>query len=330
LNATHTHRITADFPHTRYPHAKVSKRAALSFIWAVPAIAAIVAVVLVIQNLQKFGPAITIQFDNASGLDANQTVVRYRGIRVGSVSSIALSPDLQHVQVQARLYRSAAGLAKEGSIFWIVRPEVGAAGVHALETIVSGPYIEALPGDNAGKIQKNFVGASEPPVIKQANGGVEFVLHATQIRSLGADSPVYFRGLQAGKVEYLDLSEDSKIVNVHVLLKPNFAALVRANTVWWNAGGIDVNWHLLFHLNMSAENLKSVLTGGISFATPNKPEGPAPAGATFVLNERPDDKWLEWSPYVDVTNATVSAKGNSGGVDMESVNQIQNQVQKQQ
>ena len=74
-----------------YPHAKVTKGAALSLIWCIPAIAAVVAAVLVVQNLQKFGPAVTIQFDNANGLDANQTVIRYRGIRIGSVKSIRMA-----------------------------------------------------------------------------------------------------------------------------------------------------------------------------------------------------------------------------------------------
>lgn len=323
MNATR--QATASFTHVKYPHAKISKRAAFSFIWAVPVIAAVVAAILVVQNLKKFGPRISIQFQNGSGLEANQTVIRYRGVRVGNVNSVELSPDLQHVQVQARLYRSAAGLAKEGSTFWIVRPEVGASGVHALETIVSGPYIEALPGPDKTRAQTHFIGATEAPVITQPDDGVEFVLRAAQIRSLGAGSPVYFRGLQAGRVHYLDLSKDSKTVNVHVLLTPNFASLVRANTVWWNAGGIDINWHLLSGLNMSAENLKAVVTGGISFATPNDPAETATSGATFVLHERPEVKWLEWAPYVEITNAAVSTRGYPSGLDLENVNQTQKQ-----
>ncbi|HUC84769.1 MAG TPA: MlaD family protein, partial [Candidatus Acidoferrales bacterium] len=240
----------------------------LSFIWLVPLIAAVIAVVLVLQNLQRFGPSITIQFENANGLDANQTVIRFRGVRVGSVQSIQLTPDLNHVEVRARLNRFASGLARQGTVFWVVRPEVGVAGVHALETIVSGPYIEALPGNTQGKPQTHFIGAAEAPVVK-LGFGTEFVVRAAQVRSLGPDSPVYYRGLQAGKVEYLELCNDSTAVNIHVFIKPSFAPLVRSNSVWWNAGGIDVRWHLLSGLNMAAENLRAVLTGGIAFATPD-------------------------------------------------------------
>ena len=313
-----TSRAPSDFP-----RAKVKRQAVLSLIWLVPLIAAVVAGVLVFQNLQKFGPDITIQFQSASGLDANQTVIRYRGVRVGSVQSIRLTRDLRNVEVRARLYRFAAGLAREVSVFWIVRPEVGAAGVHALETIVSGPYIEALPEEGQSKSQNHFVGAEEAPVIKQGNG-IEFVLHSAQVRSLSPSSPVYYRGLQAGKVQYLELSEDATTVNIHVLMKPSFAPLVRLNSVWWNAGGIDINWHLLSGLSMTAENLRAVVTGGIAFATPNEPDEPARSGMAFTLHVRPDEKWLEWAPRIAITNAAVSS-GSQPSLDLENVSQTPKQ-----
>ena len=304
------------------PYAKIRKRTALSFIWCIPAIAAVIAIVLVVENLQKFGPVITIQFENANGLDANQSVIRYRGVRVGSVQSIQLTRDLRNVEVRARLTRTASSLAREGSIFWIVRPEVGAAGVHALETIVSGPYIEALPGDSKGRTENHFIGADETPVITEGKG-TEYILRAPFIRSLGPNSPVFYRGLQAGRVQYLELSEDSTTVKVHVLIRPGFVPLVRANTVWWNAGGIDITWHLLSGLNMTAENLKAVVTGGLSFATPNVPDVIAAPNTIFVLYEKPEDKWMDWAPRINITNTLISTPGNSPTMDLENVNQGQ-------
>lgn len=301
---------------------------ALSLIWLVPVAAAVIAAFLVFQNFQRLGPSITIEFDNASGLEANQSVIRYRGVRVGSVQSIRLTKDLRQVEVRARLNRFGAGLAREGSIFWIVRPEVGATGVHALETIVSGPYIEAMPGNLNGKSRNHFIGAEEPPVM-QGGIGTEFILSAGLIRSLGPGSPVFYRGVQAGSIQYLELSSDSMTVNIHVLIKPGFAPLVRDNTVWWNAGGIDVNWHLLSGLSITAENLRSVLTGGVAFATPNEPGDPAPAHTEFALHERPEERWLGWTPRIAITNAAVSTSSQSAPVqpalDLQNANPPQKQ-----
>ena len=315
-----THKATHELP-----SARLKREAAISLIWSVPVLAAIVAAVLVFQNFRKIGPAITIQFNNGTGLDANQTVVRYRGVRVGSVRSVQLTPDTRHVEVRVRLDRTASGLAREGTLFWIVRPEVGAAGFRALETIVSGPYIQAMPRPGSGKVQKQFVGVSEAPVVTEANDGVEFVLRATQIRSLGPSSPVYYRGVQAGKVEYLELCPDATGVNIHVRLKPSFTPLVRANTVWWNAGGISVDYHFLLRFTMTAENLRAVVTGGIAFATPDDPGSPAGTGTLFALHDRPEDQWLEWSPHLSITNATVSVPGNEAIMDLNSVGQSQKQ-----
>ena len=303
-----------------FPRAIIKRRAVLSLIWCVPVVAAIVAGVLVFQNYKRFGPVITIQFESANGLDANQTLIRYRGVRVGAVRSIQLTRELRHVEVTARLERFASGLAHEGSVFWIVRPEVGVAGVHALETIVSGPYIEALPGDGRGKMQNHFVGEDETPVIKHGSG-TEFILEASSIRSLGANSPVYYRGLQVGKVQYLELSADSTTVNVHVLIKGSFAPLVRSNTVWWNAGGININWHLLSGLNMTAENLRAVVTGGVSFATPSNPDALASPGTSFTLHNKPEAKWLDWEAHITITNAAVSTPGNPATIDFDNLSQ---------
>jgi paraquat-inducible protein B len=115
------------------------------------------------------------------------------------------------------------------------------------------------------------------------------------------------------------------MVNIHVLIKTNFAPLVRANTVWWNAGGIDVTGHLLSGINMTAENMTAILTGGIEFATPDAPGEPAPAGTIFELNEKPDAKWLNWSPHMPITNAVAVTPGNSPAIDLNSVNQPQKQ-----
>ena len=66
---------------------------------------------LVYTNVRQTGPLITITFKDGNGLQANQTIIKYQGIRVGEVRSVQLTKDLQQVVVQARLQRFAAALA---------------------------------------------------------------------------------------------------------------------------------------------------------------------------------------------------------------------------
>jgi paraquat-inducible protein B len=284
------------------PDAKIEKQPRLSLVWIVPLIAAIAAGWLVLKNLRQTGPIISIQFNDADEIEANQTVIRYRGVRVGDVRSVQLTKDAQHVEVRARLIKSAEILAREGSVFWIVRPEVGAGGLSGLETIVSGPYIQVQPG--GGREQKRFVGVEEPPIMESSRKGLEIILTTPQVNTLSVGSPVYYRGVEVGKVEYFVLSTNSTEVEIHARIEPSFAPLVRTDSQFWNAGGISVSLKF-FGINISAENLKSLVIGGIAFATPPPPGILASNDSVFPLNEKADDKWLNWSPVIAITNSSV-------------------------
>ena len=300
------------------PRAKVKASSRFSVIWVVPLIAAIASGWLVFQDMRQSGPTITIRFNDGTGVQANQTVLKYRGVRIGEVRSVQLAGDPAHVEVEVRLTASAKNLAREGSVFWIVRPEVGAGGLSGLETIVSGPYIQVQPGD--GKEQKKFIGAEEPPILNQSKSGLEIVLTTPQINTLSIGSPVYYRGIEVGDVEYFVLSTNSTQVEIHALIEPAFAPLVRTDSEFWNAGGISMRLKF-FGINVSAENFKSLVIGGIAFATPTSSETPASNGSVFPLNEKADDKWLKWSPSIEITNASPTApQGSPSSLLLNSVN----------
>jgi paraquat-inducible protein B len=287
------------------PQAKIKRQSRISMIWIVPLVAAIAGGWLVFKYVRQMGPVISIQFSDGDEIKANQTTLRYRGVRVGDVLSVQLDKDAQHVEVQARLDKSAESLARDGSIFWIVRPEVGAGGLHGLETIVSGPYIQVEPG--SGKEQKKFIGAEKPPILKTSEGELEIILTTPGLGSLTVGAPVYYRGMEVGAVRYFVLGKDSTAVNVHILIETNFAPLVRTDSKFWNAGGIGAHFGLFSGFSMSAESLKSLVIGGIAFATPPSPGILAMNGDIFPLNEKADKKWLKWSPAIAITNAPAKA-----------------------
>ncbi len=131
---------------------------------------------------------------------------------------------------------------------------------------------------------------------------MKIILTTPQITTLFVGSPVYYRGIEVGSVEYFMLCSNSTEVEIHALIEPAFAPLVRADSRFWNAGGISVSLKF-FGINVSAENFKSLVIGGIAFATPSPPGILASNGVTFPLNEKVDDKWLNWSPSIEITNA---------------------------
>lgn len=129
---------TPNLPDTpeELPQAREAKsRWRFPVVWVVPVIAAIVAGYLVYDRVHEYGPKITIRFKDASGLKAGITQITYRGVAIGEVNTLELSWDRQYALVKARLRRWAEPVAREGTQFWIVRPEVGIGNITGLGTV---------------------------------------------------------------------------------------------------------------------------------------------------------------------------------------------------
>jgi paraquat-inducible protein B len=281
------------------PRAKARETPwSFSAVWIVPVVAAIVAGYLVYDRVRDYGPGITIRFQDASGLKTGQTPVRYRGVQIGEVTALELSEDRQHVLVKARLRRSAESVAREGTIFWIVRPEVGIGNITGLGTVISGPHIELSPG--AGKPKKEFLGLERPPVISERKG-LGIVLLSSRLGSLKLGSPVYYRGIEVGAVQDSRLADDATMVLIRVIIHRRFAGLVRKGTKFWDVSGMDIRAGLFRGLEIDVESLRSLVAGGIAFATPDDTKDePVKGGTAFPLHDKPKKEWLEWAPKIRI------------------------------
>ena len=265
------------------PTAAVVKRRRFSVVWIIPVVAVGIAAWLVYRSVVEAGPQITITFYDGSGLKADATPIKYHGVECGTIESITLSKDLEHVIVGARLDQSAAGLAREGSIFWIVRPELSLAGVRGIETIVTGPFIKVIPG--TGKPKRDFEGLREPPPADIEEPRLNIVLKAEELGSLHAGAPVYFREVGVGTVESYDLTDDAKSVEIQVHIDPKYASLVRTTSKFWNVSGFDLRVGLS-GAKLDLESLESLLMGGVAFATPEGSGDPVKNGAVFELLDK--------------------------------------------
>ncbi len=279
------------------PKAKVKKPGwNFSIVWVVPVIAAILAGYLLYDRLQQLGPKITIRFRDGTGLKIGQTPINYRGVQIGEVAAVELTPDHQFVLVNAHLQRSAATIAKQGAVFWIVRPEVGIGNISGLNTVISGPEIDVLPGNGAP--QSEFVGLENAPVGLEEKG-LKINIISNRLGSLRPGSPVYYRGVEVGTIQQCDLGSNADTVTMQVLIKQRYAKLVRSGSKFWNVSGLDVRLGLLRGLEVDMESLRSLASGGIAFATPDDTKNPpAKDGSAFPLYNKPEKEWLEWTPKI--------------------------------
>jgi paraquat-inducible protein B len=280
------------------PTARVRRRRWLpSVVWIVPVVAAVVAGYLVYGHLQTRGPTITIRFAEVTGVREDQTEIRHRGVPVGRVQRVELSDDQKHALVTARLRREASGIATEGSAFWIVRPEVRLNDISGLGTIVSGPYIEVRPG--SGKAQAQFTGLDREPLTERP--GLRLILATGRLGPVKPDSPVSYRGIVVGTVTRTELSRDATAAHVEVVIFRRYTRLVRVGSRFWTVGDVDVRVSLFRGVEIDLDSLRSLVTGGVAFGTPEDPSLPlARDGTIFALHDRPEDDWLKWQPKIPV------------------------------
>jgi len=277
-----------------------TKRASLLWIVPVVALAAVIAVLFVQAGTER-GQRITITFADASGLQPGADLI-HRGLHVGVVRSVELDSDLKTVIVNAELAPHAAGLAAQGTSFWIVRPEVSLDRVSGLETLLGPRYIAVRPSEEPGRRWRRFEGLSESVrgPSDSAVDGLVIRLNAQSAGSISVGSALLYRNMNVGQVTGLRLADNAQYVEIDAVVEPRYTPLIRENTRFWDASGVGVDFGLFRGLSVAAGSLDSVLRGAIGFAVPKKPGDPVDAGHEFELAPSVDNDWLDWKPEIQL------------------------------
>ena len=278
------------------PRARVRRRRLFRLVWVVPVIALGVAAWLVAQHMRSMGPEVTIRFADAGGIRVGQTPIQYRGVQIGEVTGVELAEDQDEAVVRARLHRTARSIATEGAMFWIVRPQIGLNQVTGLNTVLSGPEIQARPGKGE-KAQREFKGLDNAPPALDVQG-LRLVLRAERPKGVRVGTPVNYRGVEVGAVERVDLSPTANSADIHILVRSRFAPLVRAGSSFWNASGVSASGGILKGIEFELESLRTLYTGALEFATPSEKAPRARPGTVFFLYDKPKDEWLNWTPRI--------------------------------
>jgi paraquat-inducible protein B len=237
-----------------------------SWIWLLPLVTALIGGWLAWDTLSKRGPLITISFQTAEGLQAGQSHVRHKDVDMGLVEKVALSPDLQRVIVTVRMNREAEPLLNKTARFWVVKPRFFAGTVSGLETLLSGAYIELLPGAPGGQPKQDFAGLEDPPVLQSDVPGRTFLLRATRIGSISLGSPVFYRDFDVGEVLGWDIGDMADSVTIHAFVRAPFDKYVHDGTSFWNASGASVSLGPK-GVQLQLESLRALILGGIAFET---------------------------------------------------------------
>ncbi len=254
----------------------------LPLVWILPAVVILAGAFVVIHEKLAQGTSIEIRFHDAEDLEASKTKIRYKDVEIGEVSDIHVSKDRKDVIVTAEIHRDAREYLVADTRFWVVRPEVSAAGVSGLGTLVSGAYISVDVG-NSTESSRHFVGLEVPPIVTSDLPGREFVLHADELGSLGIGSRVFYRHINAGQVVGYSLDSEGTGVTIKVFINAPFDSYVTGEARFWQASGIDMSINS-DGVKLRTESLTAILEGGVAFqALPGSAAAPAAVDTSFTL-----------------------------------------------
>ncbi|WFB46767.1 MlaD family protein [Vibrio coralliilyticus] len=240
------------------------------------------------KTARKFGHVITLNAEGENNITKG-TAVKYNGVQVGEVTLVIPDFKRERVEIKLRVLPEYADkLATEGSYFWAAQATVGLNGVKNLQNLLT-QTINVVPGE--GKAQHTFHLNKE----ERDNQGVSFTLQSESRGSVAKGTPVLYREIEVGKVTNVELGEFADRVVSTISIQPEYAYLVRQNSIFWNTSGVDVSIGL-GGANIKAGTIDSIVRGGITFSTPeNSQLQPiAQPGQSFFLYPTPEESWKTW------------------------------------
>lgn len=282
--------------------AQVTSSSAGRWLWVVPLLAIAMVAFLVWRNMPPEGHTIVIHFDDVTGIKPGQTKLKYKGLEIGSIDALHLSKDKNKVTVKIEVEELALSMFNDKTEFWLVKPEIGTGGVSGINTLVSGPYITFKEGD--GQPKREFEALRSPPL--DTADGLTFYIKANLRHNISPGDEVFYKSAAVGKIIGYQLHSDHIIFTAQI--DGIYKSLLRENSMFWEQSGLEVDASL-FGVSISSAPILGLLSGGVSFATPNQYAKQSSAGAQFTLHNDREDEWLEWAPKIEIADHLITKDG---------------------
>ena len=267
---------------SRIEEALVQPSRSISIVWLLPLIALMIGGWLLYKSVIDAPIPISIEFSSGTGIEIGKTRVVFDGLPVGVVRDMRLDPtDLKGVIATVEMNNSTTSFLREGTQFWLVKPEISLSGITGLETIVSGNYI-TLRANGEGAATRHFVALNEPPAVDMSEPGLHLKLLANELGSVHAGAPLLYKKIVVGRVLDYELDTARDKVVISVIVQQPYDTLIRQKTRFWNTSGVRVKAGL-DGVDVQMDSLLTLVQGGISFDVPEEKSPAASNGDTFDL-----------------------------------------------
>ena len=183
------------------------------WIWAVPIAAVGIVTWLLVRSLSARGVDVKVVYANAAGMQAGSTRVMYHGLKVGSVTSVALAPDNSHIVAHLDIKERLAGKLRRGTRFFLQGAHPSLSDPASLMALISGPVIIMVPG--SGPPARSFQGIEGSPRPSLRIALPYRITFSGAVGNLPVHAPVTLRGFTVGEVTRVGLQVDPHTGRIH-------------------------------------------------------------------------------------------------------------------
>jgi paraquat-inducible protein B len=252
--------------------------------------------------------SIVLEADALRDLSSGSPVY-YRDIQAGTIVGHEIDAKSQKIQIRLAVDHEHAALVRKNSHFWNVggvEMDASFTGVElnleSLRSLIAGGIAFDTHGAQGEPAKEGdrfalYDGLRESKDAWRRSRTTHIVVEGTSLGSIRSGEPVLYNGVEVGTVLSYKLKEDAATIGILLGIEPKYAPLVRTNSVFWNASGIDVDVGLS-GIHVHTASFAALVSGAVAFATPNDPDGRAASGSVFKLHNEPKDSWLKWRPHI--------------------------------
>ena len=208
------------------------------------------------------GHAIELTLDWNSGIDHNAAIL-YQGLTIGTIESFSrIDPKSRKITAKAKVNPRVVPYLTEQSQFYIVSPHINLTGISNAKTLLTGTYISIRPSLQGKPTNKFSVYNAKPPY-RYSEPGLHLVIETNDRHSLQVGSNIYFKQQTVGSVQAVEtVGAEQHLIHIHI--EDEYQHYVTPTSHFYNNSGLKIQANLQ-GVNIEAQSLQSILTGGISF-----------------------------------------------------------------
>jgi paraquat-inducible protein B len=137
-----------------------------------------------------------------------------------------------------------------------------------------------------GDSEDHFVALKEAPLFDMTTPGLHLTLQTSVLGSISKNSPISFKQLPIGYVTGYQYVDQNNMVDINVYIEPEYAHLIKKDSLFWNSSGVQVVASLASGLTVNVDSLASIISGGIAVdnISNNKDAIIAKNGQTYTLH----------------------------------------------